>query len=73
MEWRRRIKRSAKRIDSLMLTGSWPENWKRMIIRGELGKWIMVKKNDSVINNTFVKMMEVLGYDIELHYVKRNE
>lgn len=24
-----------------------------------------------VVNNTFVKMLEVLGYDIELHYVKR--
>jgi len=31
----------------------------------------VIKKNDSVVNNTFVKMMEALGYDIELHYVKR--
>ncbi len=23
--------------------------------------------------NTFVQMMEALGYDIELHYVKREE
>ena len=23
--------------------------------------------------NTFVKMMEALGFDIELHYVKREE
>ena len=30
----------------------------------------VIKKNDSVVNNTFVKMMEALGYDIELHYVK---
>ena len=33
----------------------------------------VIKKNDSVVNNTFVKMMEALGYDIELHYVKRDE
>jgi len=33
----------------------------------------VIKKNDSVVNNTFVKMMEALGYDIELHYVKRHE
>lgn len=31
----------------------------------------VIKKNESVVNNTFVKMMEALGYDIELHYVKR--
>ena len=33
----------------------------------------VIKKNASVVNNTFVKMMEALGYDIELHYVKREE
>ena len=33
----------------------------------------VIKKNDSVVNNTFVKMMEALGYDIELHYVKSDE
>ena len=33
----------------------------------------VIKKNESVVNNTFVRMMEALGYDIELHYVKRNE
>lgn len=33
----------------------------------------VIKKNESVVNNTFVKMMEVLGYDIELHYVKREK
>lgn len=31
----------------------------------------VIKKKESVINNTFVKMMEELGYDIELSYVKR--
>ena len=31
-----------------------------------------VRKNDVVVNRTFVKMMEELGYDIELIYVKRN-
>lgn len=33
----------------------------------------VIKKNESVVNNTFVKMMEALGYDIELHYVKRED
>ena len=33
----------------------------------------VIKRNDSVVNNTFVKMMEALGFDIELHYVKRDE
>ena len=33
----------------------------------------VIKRNESVVNNTFVKMMESLGYDIELHYVKREE
>lgn len=31
---------------------------------------------DTVINcfvDTYVKMLEALGYDIELHYVKREE
>ena len=33
----------------------------------------VIKRNESVVNNTFVKMMEALGYDIELHYVKKEE
>lgn len=32
----------------------------------------VIKKKDGVINNTFIKMMEELGYDIELNYVKRD-
>ena len=31
----------------------------------------VIKKPDGVVNNTFVRMMEALGYDIELTYVKR--
>ena len=31
----------------------------------------VIKKPNGVVNNTFVQMMEVLGYDIELHYVKK--
>lgn len=31
----------------------------------------VIKKKDGVINNTFVQMMEALGYDIEIKYVKR--
>lgn len=32
----------------------------------------VIKKPNGVVNNTFVQMMEALGYDIELHYVKRD-
>ena len=31
----------------------------------------IIKKNDGVVNKTFVQIMEFLGYDIELVYVKR--
>lgn len=31
----------------------------------------VIKKKDGVVNNTFVQMMEALGYDIEITYVKR--
>ena len=31
----------------------------------------VIKKQDGVVNQTFVKMMEALGYDIELRYVER--
>ena len=31
----------------------------------------LVKKSDTVVNKTFVRMMEELGYDIELNYVRR--
>ncbi|PAF46984.1 transcriptional regulator [Helicobacter sp. 12S02634-8] len=31
----------------------------------------IIKKQDSVVNKTFVQILEALGYDIELIYVKR--
>ena len=31
----------------------------------------IIKKSDTVVNKTFVQMMETLGYDIELTYVKK--
>ena len=31
----------------------------------------IIKKSDTVVNKIFVQMMEALGYDIELTYVKR--
>jgi plasmid maintenance system antidote protein VapI len=31
----------------------------------------IIKKKDGIVNKTFVEMMEALGYDIELTYVKR--
>jgi len=33
----------------------------------------VIKKPEGVINHTFVQMMEALGYDIEMTYIKRNE
>ena len=33
----------------------------------------IIKKKDGVVNKIFVQMMEKLGYDIELTYVKRKE
>ena len=33
----------------------------------------VIKKKDGFVNNTFVQIMEALGYDIELTYVKREE
>lgn len=42
---------------------------------GTTGQYVnrIVKKNDGVINKTFVQMLEGLGYDIELKYVKRED
>ena len=33
----------------------------------------VIKKKDGVVNKTFVQMMEALGYDIELTYVRREK
>lgn len=33
----------------------------------------VIKKKDCVVNKTFVQMMEALGYDVELTYVKRKK
>lgn len=33
----------------------------------------LIRKNDSVVNKTFLAMMEALGFDVELHYVKKEE
>ncbi|MED4400220.1 helix-turn-helix domain-containing protein [Metabacillus fastidiosus] len=33
----------------------------------------IVKKDDGVINKTFIQMMEGLGYDIRLTYEKRGD
>lgn len=32
----------------------------------------VIKKPNGVINHTFVQIMEALGYDIEITYVKRD-
>lgn len=33
----------------------------------------LIRRDEGVVNNTFVKILEALGYDIELHYVKKEE
>lgn len=42
---------------------------------GTTGQYInrVLKKKGGIINDTFVKMMEALGYDIVLAYEKREE
>ena len=42
---------------------------------GTTGQYVnrVMKNKDGVLNKTFVKMLEALGYDIELNYVKRGE
>lgn len=40
---------------------------------GTTGQYVnrIIKKKDGIVNKTFVQMMEALGYDIELTYVKK--
>lgn len=40
---------------------------------GTTGQYVnrIIKKKDGIVNKTFVEMLEALGYDIELTYVKR--
>ncbi len=33
----------------------------------------IIKKQEGVVNKIFVQMLEALGYDIELTYVKQND
>ena len=33
----------------------------------------VIKKSESVVNNTLVKMVKALGYDIEFYYIKRKK
>lgn len=42
---------------------------------GTTGQYVnrIIKKKDGVVNKTFVQMLEALGYDIELAYVKRED
>lgn len=42
---------------------------------GTTGQYVnrIIKKKDGLVNKTFVEMMEALGYDIELTYVKKEQ
>ena len=33
----------------------------------------LVRNNEKIVNKTFLQLMEKLGYDVELTYVKRGE
>ncbi|MBQ1491044.1 MAG: helix-turn-helix transcriptional regulator, partial [Blautia sp.] len=33
----------------------------------------IVKSKEQIVNKTFIAIMEQLGYDVELTYVKRNQ
>lgn len=42
---------------------------------GTTGQYVnrVLKKKEGIVNKTFVQMLEALGYDIELTYVKREK
>ena len=42
---------------------------------GTTGQYVnrVLKKKEGIVNKTFVQMLEALGYDIELTYVKRDK
>ena len=33
----------------------------------------LIKNNEKIVNKTFLQLMEKLGYDVELTYIKRRE
>lgn len=33
----------------------------------------IIKKQDGIVNKTFVQMLEALGYDVEISYVRREQ
>lgn len=33
----------------------------------------IIRSKEQIVNKTFLAMMENLGFDVELHYVKRNQ
>lgn len=42
---------------------------------GTTGQYVnrIVKKKDGIMNKTFVEIMEALGYDIEITYVRKEK
>lgn len=42
---------------------------------GTTGQYVnrIIKKKSGIVNRTFVEMLEALGYDIELTYIKRSD
>ena len=42
---------------------------------GTTGQYVgrVINSNVAIMNKTFIAVMEALGYDIEIHYVKRKD
>lgn len=42
---------------------------------GTTGQYVgrVMNSNVTILNKTFISMMEALGYDVEIHYVKRKD
>ena len=42
---------------------------------GTTGQYVnrVIKKKDGIVNKTFIRIMETLGYDIELKYTPREK
>ena len=41
---------------------------------GSTGQYVnrIIKKGDGIMNKTFVQMLDALGYDVELHNIKKD-
>ena len=45
----------------------------RLLFRGSIDDEEQITKKDGIVNKVFVEMLEKLGYDIQVTYVKKTE